>query len=275
MSIDAQVIPTVNMLAPFGAKTHMVPITLVASATAQGLQWSTVRQSSNIPFLPSGVYIDNTASGNGDAFLTITPFNYTIHVPAGQSGGYNFPAPDGNQGFSIIGSGTVKLAFVDFTIVDNNVSFTNNVPSSVSVSNTPTVNVPSTSNGLPYQVDNVPTAGNFNVLQIPAGSTTASFTNTSATQSYYLSSVDFDLEANATLAVAGTVYVSLETTDTGVFYKRSLWVPAAAQANVETGRFFTGGGIGPIIGPGHTFSVTLSSAVSGGALNINVASQVR
>lgn len=72
-------------------------------------------QISGIPFRPSGVLIDNTASANPIS-VTIPEIGYTMQCAAGEMLHLPYPAPI-NHSASISGDGAATVIFVDYPVI--------------------------------------------------------------------------------------------------------------------------------------------------------------
>lgn len=72
-------------------------------------------QLDGIPFIPSGVYIDNT-DGLSDCTIVINEIGFKITAQAGQSIVCQYPAPS-NQSASISGDGQTTIVFVDYPVI--------------------------------------------------------------------------------------------------------------------------------------------------------------
>lgn len=112
-----QVQPTTNYLVPSSGGTHAVPVTAIFTPAAATLDWRQFSESS-FPFMPQGVFIDNTQNPN-PLTITINPIGWNITVAAGQQLMTPFPAPAA-QTASITSTGAGGLAtciFVDFPVL--------------------------------------------------------------------------------------------------------------------------------------------------------------
>ncbi len=144
-----------NYLVPSSGSTHAVNVEGVFSTVPELINWAQFSVD-NFPFIPQGVFIDNSA-GTGDLIIEILPIKYKIKCPAGIVLQAQFPAPS-VQTASIIGDGAATIVFVDFPVLPSSglVDIGNTVDVKLiseslaaPLPTIPTVN----SAGIPYQVD--------------------------------------------------------------------------------------------------------------------------
>lgn len=261
-------INTTNYLVPAEGNTNAVQITGTASSTPYVIDWQGYAIN-NAPFIPQGVFIDNT-QGTADLALTIGPLGYTIMLPAGTSGQYQFPAPK-FQTASIVGAGQVNLIFVNFPVLPNGAD--------VSIQGVPNFNLysiesgiilptqPAVNNaGLPYQVQQTP--GSAIVLQSTITAATTA-TLTPGTANLNLRKLIIGLTENAIQAAAGVINLTATLNGTQVF-KEGFYIPTtvAGQAGAAYHRDIPFDGIAFNAGTG-SLVITLSSALTGGQIDIN------
>lgn len=216
-----------NYMVPAAGNTHCVPIGGTFTATPYNVDWRQFKID-NFPFIPQGVFVDNS-KGTGALVILIKPLGYTITVPAGIVGQYQFPAM-ASQNMDITGLGDATLFFVDFPVLPN--------AGAVQVLNTVDVNIASASNaaspvytapsvnsgGLPYQTAIRPEVAEYHGLSIAAGATTATV---NPTVGKTLRKVILDVSDYATQAVAGEITVTLSLNG-AVFYSVPVYVPTGA-----------------------------------------------
>jgi hypothetical protein len=112
-----QVQSTTNYLVPSSGGTHCVPITATFTAVPNVLDWRQFSESS-FPFMPQGVFIDNTLNVN-PVTISILPIGWNVVCPAGAQLQTPFPAPAAQtaQVTSSGGGGIATLMFVDFPVL--------------------------------------------------------------------------------------------------------------------------------------------------------------
>lgn len=260
---------TTNYLIPAAGSTHYVNYSGVFSATPVTIDWRNY-QINNFPFQPQGVFVDNT-QGTGELVINIQPIGYNVIIPAGTSAQAQFPAPNG-QTMSITGNGQATVIFVDFPVLPNagqvNIGNTVNVDitgiaAGVTIPVAPTINA----QGLPYQVVQTPSAGNYGHGSISGAGTSASFTP--GTANLNLRKLALSITGNASLAAAGIVTLSVTVNGVAVF-SEGIYLPAAAGTNA--GEAYTRNldfdGIALPAAAGN-ITVTLSSALATGQLDFN------
>lgn len=109
--------PTTNYLVPSSGGTHCVPVSAVFNSSPAVLDWRQFSESS-FPFMPQGVFIDNTQNAN-PLTITILPINWSIVCPAGVQLMTPFPAPVAQTASisSSGGGGQATCMFVDFPVL--------------------------------------------------------------------------------------------------------------------------------------------------------------
>lgn len=215
---------TQNYLVPASGQTHCVQLSGVYSAQAFVQDWQQFKVD-NFPFIPQGVFIDNT-QGAGPLTINIQPINFNITCPAGVSGQYQFPSAM-SQSWNITGDGQANIFAVDFPVLPGG--------SQSSIGNTVNVNVASASNaaspvytlpanlpeGLPYYTQKV-------VLPVTAEylSTTGAAVNI-APGALNLRKMKLTVSGDATLAAAGRTLITVALNGV-TLYKQSVYLPIAA-----------------------------------------------
>lgn len=112
-----QVQETTNYLVPSSGGTHCVPVVGAWGAQPAVLDWRQFSESS-FPFMPQGVFIDNTQNAN-QLTITILPLNWNVVCPPGVQMMTPFPAPLSQtaQVTSSGGGGNASMMFVDFPVL--------------------------------------------------------------------------------------------------------------------------------------------------------------
>jgi hypothetical protein len=259
---------TTNYLVPSSGGTHAVQIQGVLSAAPAYIDW-TQFSSSDFPFQPQGVFIDNT-EGTEEVVLGICtsvggPSLWNVYCPAGSQVQSQFPAPNG-QISSLTGDGQVNLIFVDFPVLPNAGAVTI-TGGSVGITGQPIDTQPAVNNGgAPYQVQEIPPLASAPQYGAAASGT---ITLTPATTGQYLRKLVLSISANATLASAGVTTLTVSANGTQVF-KQSVYVPAAALDNAgslwEVNLDFVEVGIA--MGTG-TLTVVIGTALTAGTVEAN------
>lgn len=111
---DLQQVSAFNYLVPASGTTHMVQLSQVFSATPVVADFRQL-QLDGQAFIPSGVFIDNTA-GTGVLTVLINEVGFSIVVQPGQRLQQMYPAPL-SQSASITGQGQATVVFVDFPVI--------------------------------------------------------------------------------------------------------------------------------------------------------------
>jgi len=220
-------VTTNNYLVPSDGKTHCVQISGTFSATAFLQDWQQFKVD-NFPFVPQGVFIDNT-QGAGPLTINIQPVNFNITCPAGTSGQYQFPAAM-SQYWEITGDGNANIFAVDFPVLPGGAQS--------SIGNTVNVNIASASNsaspvytipanlpgGLPYYTQK-------QVLPLTAEylSTTGAAVNATP-GALNLRKMKLTVSADATIAAAGRTLITVALNGTTI-YKQSVALGTAASGN--------------------------------------------
>jgi hypothetical protein len=126
-----QPIPTFNYLVPLDGTTHAVrqEVTLTFGIP-QRVDFGAF-QNDNFPFIPQGVYADNSAGSEAFSF-TVEPIGFVASVPAGASEWVTFPAP-ADMVAVLSGSGTVNLTWVNYPVIPSSTNITAVIDSSVPV----------------------------------------------------------------------------------------------------------------------------------------------
>lgn len=269
--VDVSNIPvqsTTNYLVPSSGSTHAVQVQGELSASPAYIDWNQF-SSSDFPFQPQGVFIDNT-QGSADVVLGICtsaggPSLWNITCPAGVQMQSQFPAPNG-QVTSLTGEGEVNLIFVDFPVLPNAgaVAITGG---SVGISGQPIDTQPAVNNaGAPYQVQEIPPLASAPEYGSGASGT---ITLTPATAGQYLRKLVLSISDNATLAAAGLTTLTVSANGTQIF-KQSIYVPAAALDSAgslwELNLDFPQVGIS--MGTG-TLTVVIGTALTAGIVEAN------
>lgn len=109
-----QAINTYNYIVPASGTTRGVVITETLSATPITKDFRDFGQD-GLPFIPSGVYIDNT-QGTAPCIIVINEIGFRVVAQAGQSVVSQYPAPS-NQTVSIVGGGEATIVFVDYPVI--------------------------------------------------------------------------------------------------------------------------------------------------------------
>lgn len=114
---QVQVQGTTNYLVPSSGGTHCVPVVGQWGAQPQVLDWRQFSESA-FPFIPQGVFIDNTQNAN-PLTITILPLGWNVVCPAGAQLMTPFPAPLAQtaQVTSSGGGGLASMMFVDFPVL--------------------------------------------------------------------------------------------------------------------------------------------------------------
>lgn len=107
-------IGTNNYLVPASGTTHGYPVNEVLSATPLKIDFRTIELDGE-QFVPSGVYIDNTA-GTADAVVLVLGMNYRIVCAPGTRLQAQYPAPI-DQSVELTGNGLVSMIFVDYPVI--------------------------------------------------------------------------------------------------------------------------------------------------------------
>lgn len=206
-----------NYMVPAGGNTHCIPVGGTFSAVPYKLDWRQFKID-NFPFIPQGVFVDNS-KGTGALVITFKPLDYSISVPAGIVGQYQFPAM-ASQTCSIVGLGDATLFFVDFPVLPNAgaVSILNTVGVTIEGANNAASPVhtlpPLNSGGVPYQTTLQPEAAEYHNLKIAAGATSATVKPTAGKR---LRRVVLDITDNATLAAAGEITLNVKLNGANIF----------------------------------------------------------
>lgn len=104
-----------NYLVPSTGTTNAYPVTGTFSATPTTVDFRTVELNGQ-RFVPSGVFIDNSA-GIADLVITIESMSgFTTVCPAGGRLQTQYPAPM-DQIVNIVGNGAAVIVFVDFPVI--------------------------------------------------------------------------------------------------------------------------------------------------------------
>lgn len=104
-----------NFLVPASGSTNSVVFDQTFSAGVPVVVNFAGYEISGIPFRPSGVLIDNTASPN-QISVTIPEIGYTMICAAGEMLHLPYPAPI-NHSASISGDGDATVIFVDYPVI--------------------------------------------------------------------------------------------------------------------------------------------------------------
>lgn len=215
---------TQNYLVPASGQTHSVQLSGVYSAVPSVQDWQQFKVD-NFPFIPQGVFIDNT-QGAAPLVINIQPINFNIVCPAGTSGQFQFPATASQQ-WSITGNGQASVFAVDFPVLPGG--------QSSSIGNTVNVNVASANNaaapvytipanlpgGLPYYVQR---------QVLPLTSEYLSTTGAAVTVipgALNLRKMKLTVSGDATLAAAGRTLITVALNAVTI-YKQSVYLPIAA-----------------------------------------------
>jgi hypothetical protein len=246
---------TTNYLVPAAGNTHAVNFEGVFSATAQSIDWRQFGVD-NFPFNPQGVFIDNT-QGVSELSILIKPINFTVKCPAGQSGQYQFPAPNG-QTCEITGNGQASIFFVDFPVLPN--------AGEVNIAGTIQAAIASVSPGVTFDSYILPTPVTAYYDQITGATVTKTITPAAQTN---LKKLILSISANATTAAGGTNLLTLTLNGT-IIYKSLLYFATTAQTGESIARIIEldFANLGLNAGAGGLV-VTIVTALNAGAIDIN------
>lgn len=110
-----QVTPVNNYLVPATGTTNSVPVVGVFSAVPTRADFREV-ELNGVQFVPSGVFIDNSA-GAAPLVISVEGMSgFTLSCPAGSRMGRQYPAPI-DQICNITGNGQGIVIFVDFPVI--------------------------------------------------------------------------------------------------------------------------------------------------------------
>ena len=107
-------INTYNYIVPASGTTRGVVVSETLTATPILKDFRAI-QLDGVPFIPSGVYIDNSRNSS-DCEVVINEIGFRVFARAGQSIACQYPAPS-NQTVSISGGGETTLVFVDYPLI--------------------------------------------------------------------------------------------------------------------------------------------------------------
>lgn len=104
----------VNFLVPAAGTTHMFPIFATFAPGSPFTQFFDQQAIDGQRFMPSGVFIDNSAGAN-PITVTIQEISWNVTCPAGGTLMQPYPAPS-SQHATITGNGIATVVFVDFPV---------------------------------------------------------------------------------------------------------------------------------------------------------------
>lgn len=137
-----------NYLVPATGNPQMVPVSGPFPATGFTVDFRN-EGISGAPFIPSGVFIDNT-TGTATLTVQIIGVPYTITCPAGAWMQSQYPAPLDQQAVIYSnGAGTPSVVFVDFPVIPFSLAQAGGSSSNVTVSNLPTLGQKTMAGSLP------------------------------------------------------------------------------------------------------------------------------
>lgn len=254
---------TQNYLVPASGQTHSVQLSGVYSAVPFVQDWQQFKVD-NFPFIPQGVFIDNT-QGAAPLVINIQPINFNVSCPAGSSGQFQFPAT-ASQSWSITGNGQASVFAVDFPVMPGG--------QAASIANTVNVNVAGATNaaspvytlpanlpgGLPYYTQK-------QVLPVtPEYLSTTGAAASVAPGALNLRKMKLSVSGDATLAAAGRTLITVALNGVTI-YKQSVYLPIAAPG---IGQIFdiAFDDAAPNAGAG-TLSVSAGTALTAGLIELN------
>ena len=125
------VTPVNNYLVPATGTTNSVPVVGTFSAVPTRVDFREISLNGE-QFVPSGVFIDNSA-GIGPLIIEIESMQgYSVYCPAGQIIARQYPAPI-DQIVNIVGNGDAVVIFVDFPVIPSTDSTSGAVSTAVTI----------------------------------------------------------------------------------------------------------------------------------------------
>lgn len=255
-----------NYMVPAAGQTHAVTFSGAFSATPFLIDW---RQFSvdNFPFVPQGVFIDNT-QGTGPLTITIFPLGFNVVCPTGSSGQFQFPAPNG-QTAQIVGNGQATVYFVDFPVLPNGAQVTLagspnvTIAGATNAASPVSVIMPPNSQGLAYQVQPLPLAVTTEYLALTT-TTSATLTPPAGT---FLRSLDLHIASNSVMTTAGNNAITVTLNGVQIV-KVSPYIPATIT-NIARPHFYMEFEFdSPPVGSG-TLVLSSATALTSGIIELN------
>lgn len=111
---DPRQIATMNYLVPASGTTTGYVVTGTFTSTPSVQDWR-LQELDGEPFVPSGVFIDNSA-GIGELVVKVRGSNFSVACPPGARVNAQYPAPL-DQITEITGDGDATVVFVNFPVL--------------------------------------------------------------------------------------------------------------------------------------------------------------